>query len=228
MHAHATTPPVTVDAHQWADLPAADRALLQPTVLERWTRGLAAEEVDLAEVARLERQRQNTLRTLREGAELTDREWQLVRYLSKHQGQVRTYLQIARHLWQTPSRPITPRSLVSLDAGRRYSGSLIVTIQVLIHQIRKKLEIDPLRPQHFATVRGVGYVFYSAPPSLDDGIDYARRATQYGQLREQIRTDWGLEEGEYIMVTDRDGQTFESRVALGPEHPDRRALDAGH
>jgi hypothetical protein len=224
MQPHSTALAKTVNANDWYALSAADRRLLTPAVIEKWTRGLAPDEIDLVEVVRLERSRTDTLRTLRQGVELTDREWQLVRYLSRSAGQVRTYLQIARHLWQTPANPISPRSLMSLDAGRRYNGAMITTIHVLVSQIRRKLEIDPLRPQHLANVRGVGYVWYNAPPSLDDGIDYGRRATEHAMLREEIQREWGIYEGEVLVVMDRDGRPFETRVLPGPEHPDRPAL----
>jgi hypothetical protein len=63
----------------------------------------------------------------------------------------------------------------------------MTTLHVLAHQIRYKLEIDPLRPQHLANVRSVGYVWYADPPSLNDGIDYERRVSQYQILRHEMQ-----------------------------------------
>lgn len=188
-----------------------DQALLTPAVIERWTQGLAPDEIDLAEVARLERGRLRTLETIRQGVDLSDLEFKLVRYLQKHERRTMTYQQIAHHLWGSPTNPITARVLRA-DYG--YASPYIRHIWVLVSQIRQKLEIDPIRPQHLATIRGVGYRWYNAPPSLNDGEDYGQRAVESEELRAQVRTDLG-----YSPI---DPQIAEpsGKLVLGPAHPD--------
>lgn len=107
-------------------------------------------------------------------------EWRLWRYLVRHAGRVRTFPQIAHHLFGTPDRPVTPRMLRSIDG---YDSVYVQAIRRYMGNLRRKIEIDPLRPQHFATVRGVGYAFYDEPPSLLDGVNYERRTAQYARLR---------------------------------------------
>lgn len=202
-----------------------DRRLLTPAVIERWASDLHEDDYSLAELARFERRRLDTLRTLRSDAELTDKEWQLLRFLRRNEGRTVTYLDIARHLWQTPANRITARRLLAtMDAGRDYRAPMICTIQVLVHHIRRKLEVDPRRPQHLASIRGVGYRWYSAPPRIDDGENYAARDTEARVLRRQLQAE-GIYEGEYVAVRDRDGLTIATSVTPGPEHPDRMALD---
>jgi len=83
--------------------------------------------------------------------------------------------------------------------------------------VRTKLEIDPLRPQHIATIRSVGYRWYSAPPSRDDGEDYAARYEDARAARYEIR---GIR-GELPPPRDPSG-----RFGPGPSHPDYAAIDA--
>lgn len=221
---HERSPAPPSKAAELAALAPEDRRILTPAVIERWAGDLHEDDYTLADLARFERRRLDALRTLRSDQELTDKEWQLLRYLRRHEGRTVTYLDIARHLWQSPANPITARTLMaSMDAGRDYAAPMIVTIRGLIHHIRKKLEVDPRRPQHLASIRGVGYRWYSAPPSLDDGENYAARDTEARVLRRQLEAG-GLYEGEYVAVQDQDGVTFATSVTPGPEHPDRRAL----
>ena len=213
---------------EWAGLSHSERELLTPAVLDRWAGDLADDDYTLADLARFERRRLDALRTLRSDAELSDREWQLLRFLRRNEGRTCTYLDIARHLWQTPANRITARSLLqSMDAGRGYSAPMVVTIQVLVHHLRRKLEVDPRRPQHLASIRGVGYRWYSAPPSLDDGENYVARDTEAAVLRRQLQAE-GLYEGTFVAVQDADGVTFATSVAPGPDHPDYPALEDGH
>lgn len=186
---------------------------LPPAVVQRWTRGLAPDDLSDAEISRLETQRQRNLRTIRQGIESTDQEFKLIRYLMRTPGRIRTYLEMARHLWQTPTHRITERMLA--PSGDGYNAPMVTTIQVLVHQIRYKLEVDPLRPQHLANVRGVGYVWYDDAPSLDDGINYEARAELMHRMRAQLRYDFGfdLTDDELSLVAHR-------RPQLGPDHPD--------
>jgi hypothetical protein len=229
MHAHSST--------RAADhLSDDDRELLTPAVLDRWARDLHPDDVDPAEIADLERKRRANLKTLRQGAELTDLEFRLVRYLQKHAGKVRTYVQIANHLWGTQARPVTPSQLRYRDG---YAAPMVSHIQNLVSQIRKKLEVDPLRPQHLASVRGVGYAFYDAPPSLDDGIDYGERGRRYSTLREQMAGLLGgslpggrdpsaayleLEAVDAVSYDER-GERYVRRPEIGPAHKDYGADD---
>lgn len=177
-----SAPPGLTDAQRdaWASLTRADREVLTPETLARWAGDLHPDDVDLAEIAALERRRRANLNTIRQGAELSDMEWRIWRYLAKSPGRVRTYVQIAHHLYGTTDRPITPRMLRSADG---FENVYVQAIRRHVASLRRKLEVDPIRPQHLATVRGVGYCWFDAPPSLDDGIDYPRRTAQFARLR---------------------------------------------
>jgi hypothetical protein len=207
-------------------LSPSERALLTPDVVARWTGGLGPDDhIASTEIVRLERGRRRTLETIRQGAELTDMEFRLVRYLQRHEGKVRTYVQLANALWGTTDHPITARMLRAYDIGS-YAIPMIQGIQNYVSVIRRKLEIDPLRPQHLATVRGVGYIFYADPPALDDGINYAARATEHGRYREAMEAELGITEdvhGVRVMV---DEPAVSRRLGLGPAHPDYHAVEA--
>jgi hypothetical protein len=198
-------------------LSAADRKLLTPQVIERWTRGLAPDDYTPEDIVRLERQRQKSLQTLRQGVQLQEQEWKLLRYLSREPGKIRTYLEIARHLWSTSSSPVTASMLRARDG---YNSPMVTSIQVLVFGIRHKLEIDPLRPQHLANIRGVGYVWYESPPSTNDGIDYAERTVESVGLRGQMKTDFGIEITEAEEDAMQRLALRQRRLQLGPEHPD--------
>lgn len=171
------------------DLSERDRALLTTEVIERWTDPLAASDlVEAAEIVRLERGRQRALQTIRQGVELTDLEFRLLRYLQRYARQTVTYQQIAHHLWGSTQHPITSAVLRMRDG---YASPYIRHIWVLVAEIRRKLEIDPARPQHLATMKGAGYRWYNDPPSLDDGEDYARRTAEHEVLRAQVRYELG-------------------------------------
>lgn len=198
---------------EWATLSLRDCALLTPEVVLRWAPDLDAGDCTLHDIARFERKRRENIQTLRTGAELQDQEWKLLRYLQRREGSTCTYLEIARHLWQTPVRRITAQSLISMDAGKYGFGGMVTTIQGMVHDIRRKLEIDPLRPQHLANIRGVGYRWYSAAPSLDDGENYERRATESAVLREKLYREMGLVEGEFVAVSSKN----ETSLSLSSE-----------
>lgn len=222
---------------EYGELSQADRQLITQDALARWTADLHEDDYTLAEVAGLERKRRQNLTTIRQGAELSDMEWRLWRYLVRHAGRVRTFPQIAHHLFGTPDRPITPRMLRSVDG---YDSVYVQAIRRYVGNLRRKIEIDPLRPQHFATVRGVGYAFFDEPPSLSDGINYARREAQYARLRVDMLSllnpdalPSGGEQPDAYLDADvvdavsisADGvQVYTSRgVRPGSEHPDATA-----
>lgn len=192
------------------DLGPRELALLTPEVVARWTDRLADDDmVDATEIVRLERQRLLALQTIRQGAELTDLEFKMVRHLQRHEGRPRSYLQIAQHLWGSTRVPITGRMLRHQDG---YASPYIRHIWVLVAEIRRKLEVDPARPQHLATLRGAGYVWHASPPSLDDGVDYAARTHAALAIRSALRRDFGLE---------LDGEVpFGPSPQLGPNHRD--------
>lgn len=215
-------------ADEWLDLAPSEQRLLTPEVLARWTTDLTDDDYTLADLVVFERRRQEALKTLRGTAELTEREWQLLRFLQRNEGRNVSYLRIARHLWSTPAHPVTAQQLrTQMDVQRPwYTASMITTIQVLMHYIRKKIEIDPLRPQHLTTIRGVGYRFYSRPPALDDGENYERRAFEIARDRAEMQRVLGLTEGEYtvIQARDQDGNVYDTSVSLGPEHPSAKRM----
>lgn len=205
-------------ADAWLALTERDRALVTAETIEKWTEGLHPEDWTVEDVVRLERRRQASLQTLRSTTDLTELEWRLLRFLQRNEGRTVTYFQLARHLWSTPNQPVTAQTLRRYGDG--YNSPLIRHIWVLISTIRKRLEIDPLRPQHLATVRGVGYRWYSQAPSLNDGEDYGRRALETDRQREQMRAVFGLIEGGPVDPLDDVEDPFPGRMRLGPEHPD--------
>jgi hypothetical protein len=217
---HGVLLPAALQPHkadEWLNLPDRDRALVTTETVYKWTEGLHEDDWTVADIVRLERKRQTSLQTLRSGAELGDLEWRMLRYLQRNEGRTCTYLQLARHLWGTARQPVTAYSL--RRSGMGYDSPMVRHIWVIISVIRKRLEIDPLRPQHLATVRGVGYRWYSQPPSLHDGEDYAKRALETERQRDQMRAVFGLTEGGPIDPLD-DVDGLPSRFSLGPEHPD--------
>lgn len=173
---------------QLALVSQADRAMLTAEVIERWTRDLAPEDIDFAQIATLERRRRKALETLRAAADLTEVEFKLVRFLQRHEGRTLTYIQIARHVW----------GQTTVNTSYGYATPTIMAVQRTVCAIRGKLEIDPVRPQHIATMRGVGYRWYALPPALDDGEDYAQRARETDVLREHVQRELGIVEGDFI------------------------------
>ncbi len=80
---------------------------------------------------------------LRDGAPiaLRPREFQLLEFLMRHPGQALTREMILESVW-----------------GFSYAGETR-TVDVHVRWLREKLEVDPARPEHIQTVRGVGYKF---------------------------------------------------------------------
>lgn len=73
--------------------------------------------------------------------ELTLREFELVKFLAQHQGQVFTRENLLEKVW-----------------GYEYYGD-VRTVDVTVRRIREKLEPEPSNPQYILTKRGVGYYF---------------------------------------------------------------------
>jgi two-component system KDP operon response regulator KdpE len=73
---------------------------------------------------------------------LTPIEWELLRALATNVGRVLTHQQLFRAAWK----------------GRGH-GDAQQYLRVYVAHLRRKLEADPLRPQHIFTIAGVGYRF---------------------------------------------------------------------
>jgi len=74
--------------------------------------------------------------------ELTRREFELVKYLARHQGQIFSREALLEKVW-----------------GFEFFGD-VRTVDVTIRRIREKLERDPSNCEYILTKRGVGYYFY--------------------------------------------------------------------
>ncbi len=84
-------------------------------------------------------------KTLSGTATLTDREVMLVRFFAENDGRVITRGELLERVWGYSS-----------DTATR-------TLDTFIHRLRKHFEVEPRHPQHFHTVRGVGYRFTTEP-----------------------------------------------------------------
>lgn len=71
--------------------------------------------------------------------ELTHREFELLEYLARHQGQVMTREHLLQSVW-----------------GYDYFGD-VRTVDVTIRRLREKIEDDPSQPRYIITRRGLGY-----------------------------------------------------------------------
>lgn len=157
---------------------------------------------DVAKLAMLE--------TIRDTRDLTDLEWRFVRYLQRHEGQIRTYLQIADHLWGRPGKRVTAHDLEMRDG---YASPYVRQIWTIVSNVRKKLEIDTGRPQHLATRRIAGYSWHDLPPGRGDGVDYVALHAEHVRLAQQMAFALGLN-GDPIH-----GLGLPRTPQLGPEHP---------
>lgn len=195
-------------------LPASDRALVTSAALARWAPGLDDEEYTPADIARLERGRRQALATIRDAVELTDLEFRFVRLLQRHEGRTVRFDEIVRHLW-----PAEARLASAADLWDRHGpfARHVRHVHVLSCTVRRKLEVDHLRPQHIVSMRSVGYRWYSRPPARDDGEEYTARADEARRARYEIRGH----RGELPPPRASSG-----RFGPGPEHPDYQAVDA--
>ena len=73
--------------------------------------------------------------------ELTLREFELVKFLAQHQGQIFTRENLLEKVW-----------------GYEYYGD-VRTVDVTVRRIREKMEREPSNPEYILTKRGVGYYF---------------------------------------------------------------------
>jgi len=76
---------------------------------------------------------------------LTERETMLIRFFAENEGRVLNRGELLEHVWG-----------YTFDTATR-------TLDTFVHRLRKYFEVDPHRPRHFHTVRGVGYRFTSQP-----------------------------------------------------------------
>jgi two-component system, OmpR family, KDP operon response regulator KdpE len=76
---------------------------------------------------------------------LTKTEWQLLRTLARHSGRTMTHRQIFSEVW-----------------GKSF-GDAQQNLRVHIRSLRRKIEVDPVRPQIIITEPGVGYRFEGSP-----------------------------------------------------------------
>jgi two-component system, OmpR family, phosphate regulon response regulator PhoB len=77
-----------------------------------------------------------------EPVDLRRREFDLLAFLCASPRQVFTRDQLLRHVW---------------DSEPEWQG--VGTVSEHVHRLRAKVEVDPARPCHIVTVRGVGYRF---------------------------------------------------------------------
>jgi DNA-binding response OmpR family regulator len=73
--------------------------------------------------------------------QLKRREFDLLEYFMRHQGQLQTRETLLRNVW-----------------GYEYVGDTR-TVDVHVRWLRGKIEVDPSAPRRIQTVRGIGYVF---------------------------------------------------------------------
>jgi len=80
---------------------------------------------------------------LRDGspAELSSKEFQLLRYLLEHRGRTLSREELLKEVWGYTSAPSTR------------------TVDVHVAWLRQKLEADPKQPRYIVTVHGKGYKF---------------------------------------------------------------------
>ena len=86
-----------------------------------------------------------------EPAELTLREYELVRFLASHAGQAFTREELLENVWEY-----------------EYYGD-VRTVDVTVRRAREKIEPDPEKFRYLLTKRGVGYYFSRNPD--ESGID---------------------------------------------------------
>jgi len=106
----------------------------------RHARAVAAPEGPLLEVGPLRMDLERHEATVEGRAvRLTPIEWRLLAYLARHAGKVLTHAQILREVWGP-----------NVSSQSHY-------VRVYMAELRKKLEVDPSRPQLLLTEPGVGY-----------------------------------------------------------------------
>jgi DNA-binding response OmpR family regulator len=99
---------------------------------------------------------------------LKPKEFELLRFLARHPGQVFTREQLLDHVW-----------------GHGFVGENR-TVDVHVRWLREKIEASPSEPALIETVRGVGYRAAGGTPSLSHAED--REDPQATQDREASQT----------------------------------------
>ncbi|MEP6833982.1 MAG: response regulator [Gemmatimonas sp.] len=84
---------------------------------------------------------QRSVRLRNEIVHLTPTEWELLRTLATHPNQTLTHNQLFAAIWGNAA------------------GDAQQYLRVYVGQLRRKIEADPVRPQHIKTEPGVGYRF---------------------------------------------------------------------
>ena len=133
----------------------ADPVATRTEVRESSGRVLSAQYIDVDVDAQL---------VFRDGkplARLPHKEFELLRFLLEHAGRVVTREEITRHVWGVV---LEPRCDSTLDVHMR--------------RLRGRIEHDPRRPELVRTLRGIGYIFDTAPvpgaaPRGADAVRYA-------------------------------------------------------
>jgi two-component system OmpR family response regulator len=81
---------------------------------------------------------------------LTNLEMKLLRYLVEHEGTVSSRSDLLKRVWGMARAPATR------------------TVDTFMLNLRKYFEVDPARPVHFLSVRGMGYRFVKDRPQVKD------------------------------------------------------------
>ncbi len=84
---------------------------------------------------------------------LTPLEFDLLKYLVRNEGIVVTRNQLLDRVWGLDASPTTR------------------TVDNFILRLRRYFEVDPARPRHFLSIRGVGYRFVKEPAPLTEVSD---------------------------------------------------------
>jgi len=85
--------------------------------------------------------KKHTARKLGQALDLSAREFEILRYLIRHRGEIVTRDQLLDEVWGYDSTPVTR------------------TVDNHIARLRQKIEQDPSAPQHIITVHRIGYRF---------------------------------------------------------------------
>ncbi len=87
--------------------------------------------------------------------QLTKREWELLQYFVEHEGRLIPRQELLQNVWQMPGH-------IQTRAPDQF-----------ILRLRKYFEQDPATPQHFLTVRDMGYRFVKVPQPAGEGSESA-------------------------------------------------------
>ena len=93
---------------------------------------------------------------------LTNLEMKLLRYLVEHEGTVSSRSDLLKRVWGMARAPATR------------------TVDTFMLNLRKYFEIDPARPVHFLSVRGMGYRFVKDKPATQPAANPASPAEEGG------------------------------------------------